>query len=173
MADGEITPHRFFLRRAHADDGVSFRYLEGQIVKRVLAESVEVGIPRSPSADIVTSLACVLQDIIARIFDVDGLFRARQWRLGKNGIERPILPATLLDEIKILAVVVGDAGDTKVGQQAELENSFAREKRFEGNRGDAEKMVIPGDDGFDFVAAGSGEGGVFPRNRGVGGPVGY
>ena len=83
MADGEITLHRFFLRRANADDGVFFRYLEGQIVKRVLAESVEVGIPRSPSADIVTSLACLLQDIIARIFDVDGLFRARQWRLGR------------------------------------------------------------------------------------------
>ena len=57
VADRKVLLNRFSLQFTNADDFIFFRHLEGEIVKSVFAKTIQVGIPRSASADVVTSFS--------------------------------------------------------------------------------------------------------------------
>src|SRR6202167_4018846 len=154
VADGQVLLNRLSFKVPHADDFVFSRHFEGKIVKSFLAKSVQVGIPRGARADVETPFARFFQDLIARVLDTDRLFFAKWRRLGKYGVKRTVLFAALLNEIKILTLLIRDSRDSKIGQQTKLKHSLSGDQRRKADGGSAEQMPVLRNDGLDLVAPG-------------------
>src|ERR1700685_1799854 len=99
---------------SNADDFVLFRNLEREIVESFLAKSIQVRIPRSAGADVITSFAGFFEHSIAGVFDIDRLFFAERRRLRKDRIKRAVFFAALLNEIKVLALLVRNPRDPQI-----------------------------------------------------------
>src|ERR1700739_1804551 len=140
-----------FTRLAHevtnADDHIRARHLEGQIVQRLFAESVEIGIPGVARANVVTSAARVVENLVADIFDADRMFLAQLRRFVEENVERTVFLLALLDKVQVFAILIADPRDAKSKQQSKFEQPFARNQRRKRNRSPAVKMVILGDHG--------------------------
>src|SRR5208282_3560051 len=138
VADRQTMLNRLALQRSDADDFVFRRDFEGKIVESLFAKSIQVRIPGGARSDVVTSFSRFFQDLIARVLDVNCLFLTQRRRLRKHRVKRTVLLAALLNEIEILALLVGNPRDSQIRQQAKLKHSFPSDQRLEADIGAAE-----------------------------------
>ena len=75
-----------------------------------------------------------------------------RWGLVQHGVERAVFFFIFLDEMQVLAGLVGDARDSQRGQQPKFHYALTGDQRLKGDGGAAVEVIVLGDDGFDIVA---------------------
>src|SRR6266849_5373437 len=73
VGDRETRLGVLLLEFADADQNIGVRDLEGEIVERLFAEAVQVGVPRFTRADVVAASACIGQYFVAAVLHGNGM----------------------------------------------------------------------------------------------------
>src|ERR1019366_8896447 len=151
---------------ADADHFVFTRDLVGKIIKSSFPESVEVGIPGGSGSHVETSLARLLQDLVACVFYGDDVVFAGLRRLRKDGLKRTVLFSAFLNKLEILPLIISDPRNPQIGKKSKLEDSLPAKQWREGNGRGAEQMPVLGNHRLDLVTARGKQAAVLKGTRG-------
>ena len=124
MRAGGVLLGPLFFQVAHGDQGVLFRHLESEIVARMVAERVDVGIPAFARLHREIASAFFVHHLIAGIFDEQLVGAALRHGLRHHHVKAGVFFLVFLNERHVLAGA-GDAPYAEIWQQCEFDHAVA------------------------------------------------